>query len=209
MLDARGIARILNAVGSDVTPAGLDKAALRRSLEWGATWHRTIGQLRPSKRAKLQLRLWDIKTAAKRLTFMLSNDDAWRAISPELPLIRDCPRATLKDLFEAVDRILRPQDVGAGTKDLFKARSPLEWLVGKYLPGVFKRHFDRRPAFSRQGGVPSGPYIRFVEQVLAELEIRYRGHPYQLETIAKAFDDARHDRVRSRRHKSAVNVGQN
>ena len=209
MLDAQGIARILNAVGSDFTPANLDKAALRQSLQWSATWHRTIGQLRPSKRAKLQRQIWEIKTAAKRLTFMLSDDDTWRAISAELPLNRDCPRATLKDLFEAVDRVLRPQDVGAETKYLFGARSPLEWLVGKYLPRVFKRHFERSPGISRQVGAPSGPYIRFAAQVLAELEIKYRGRPYRLETIAKAFSDARSGRARSRRNVLEANVGQN
>jgi len=198
MLDNRSIGRILDKVGSDFTPAGIDRAALRRNLEWGATWYRTFVQLRPPNRAKLRRQLWDIKTAAKQLTSMLSDDTAWRAISAELPLNQDCPSATLKDLLEAIDRAIPLRDEGSRTKNLFEARSPLEWLVGKYLPGVFKRHFDRSPGISRQVGAPTGPYIRFAAQVLAELEINYRSRPYRLETIAKAFSDARSGRVRSR-----------
>jgi hypothetical protein len=209
MLDSRGIARILNAVGSDFTPANLDKAALRRSLQWSATWHRTIGQLRPSKRAKLQRQLRGIKIAAKKLASQLSDEGVWRELSAEVLLNQDCPRATLKDLLKAIDRALLRRDGGTGTKNSFEARSPFEWLVGKYLPGVFKRHFGRRPAFSRKNRTPSGPYIRFAAQVLAELEVNYRGRPYRLETIAKAFSDARSGRARSRRNVIEANVGQN
>jgi hypothetical protein len=209
MLDSRGIARILNAVGSDFTPANLDKAALRRSLQWSAIWYRTKVQLRPSERAKLQRQLRGIKIAAKKLASQLSDEGVWRELSAEVLLNQDCPRATLKDLLKAIDRALLRRDGGTGTKNSFEARSPFEWLVGKYLPGVFKRHFGRRPAFSRKNRTPSGPYIRFAAQVLTELKVNNRGRPYKLGAIARAFDDARHGRVRSRRNVIEVNVGQN
>src|SRR5580693_1453660 len=151
MLDTRSIARILNAVGSDFTPPLLDRATLRRNLESGAIWYRTKVQLRPSERAKLQRQLRGIKIAAKKLASQLSDEGVWRELSAELPLNQDCPRATLKDLLEAIDRALLRRDGGTETKNLFEASSPFEWLVGKYLPRVFKRHFDRRAAFSRQG----------------------------------------------------------
>lgn len=209
MLDTRGIARILNAVGSDVTPPGLDRATLRRNLESGAIWYRTKVQLRPSERAKLQRQLRGIKIAAKKLASQLSDDGAWRELSAELPLNQDCPRAILKDLLEAIDRALLRRDGGTGTKNLFKARSPFEWLVGMHLPRVFQRHFGRKPGFSRKDRAPSGPYIRFAAQVLTELKVNNRGRPYKLAAIARAFDDARHGRVRSRRNVTEANVGQN
>jgi hypothetical protein len=209
MLDTRGIARILNAVGRGSTPPGLDRVALRRNLESGAIWYRTKVQLRPSERAKRQRQLRGIKIAAKKLASQLSDEGAWRELSAELPLNQDCPRATLKDLLEAIDRALLRRDEGAGTKNLFEARSPFEWLVGNHLPRVFKHHFNRQPGFSRQGdGTPSGPYIRFAEQVLTELKVNNRGRPYKLGAIARAFDDARHGRVRSRRNVIEANVGQ-
>jgi hypothetical protein len=198
MLDSRSVGRILDEVGSDFTPPGLDRAELRRSLEWCATWYRIFVQLGPSKRAKLQRQLWGIRIAAKKLTSLLSDDDVWRELSAELLQNQDCPRAILKDLLKAIDRALLPR-VG-GKKDLFQGNSPFELLVGMHLPRVFQRHFGRKPGFSRKDRAPSGPYIRFAAQVLTELKIQYRDRPYRPGSIAKAFDDARRGRVRSRRN---------
>ena len=57
--------------------------------------------------------------------------------------------------------------------------SSLQALTGLWLRTVYEKHFRRRAGTSRpveggdapEGGAPTGPYIRFVGQVLTEWEI--------------------------------------
>ena len=66
--------------------------------------------------------------------------------------------------------------------------SAFQWLAGHRLADIYENHFEREARFSRDAnGQPSGPYVRFVRQVLLEFGITNRGAPYSNEAIAHAL----------------------
>ena len=51
--------------------------------------------------------------------------------------------------------------------------SALKWLISVLLRAVYEQHFDAKAGRSRQANnAPTGPYFRFVRQVLAAFGIR-------------------------------------
>jgi hypothetical protein len=204
-MDLSSLNRVVNAVGDKFIPDNLNKSALREGLEWCAEWRHTAAQGRLSKLSKHKFsQLGKIQKVAKRLALLLSDDYVWLDISAKLPLQQRSPRDAVNDLVKAVGKVLKQQRVRAGapieTSD-FAQRSPFEWLVGEHLPELFNRHFARRARLSRNQGRPDGPYIRFAERVLLELEIKHQGRPYTREAIARALTATRKGLIRRRRNR--------
>jgi hypothetical protein len=127
-------------------------------------------------------RLTSISKHAKKLVELLQEDDV------DLGLIRhtwpkgpDCPAYPLEPLDFLVALIegmhglkVRSGDLAKGAKArLEMSGSALKWLISKLLPAVYEQHFDAKAGRSRQANsAPTGPYFRFVRQVLDERRIR-------------------------------------
>jgi hypothetical protein len=159
---------------------------------------KTSGQHRSNKISRSQAtQLAQVARTLNRLRQLLSQEYVRRAILPELSIHEELPLVAIDRLMKAVDRAV--QDRSAGDKKLagsqlvknFNDRSPFEWLVGERLPQVFERHFKRPAGLSRTKGKLGGPYIRFVRQVLIELDITKNGRPFTDEAIGKALTKAR------------------
>jgi len=86
---------------------------------------------------------------------------------------------------------------GKDLRDLIRTRSPFEWLAGTYLADDYRVCFGRSPTLQRttDGGLDS-PYIRFVEGVLVEFDVKNGSRPFSREAIAKAVTRARNGRRR-------------
>jgi hypothetical protein len=86
---------------------------------------------------------------------------------------------------------------GRDLRDLIRKRSPFEWLAGAYLADDYRVCFGKEPTLNRAtDGTLRGPYIRFVEQVLVEFDVKNGRHRYSREAIAKALTDVRKGRYR-------------
>lgn len=83
-----------------------------------------------------------------------------------------------------------------------------QYMAGKGLPPIYKKHFRVRAGISRAPTIrddgtdttlpPSGPFVRFVTATFHELNIRKKdGNPYGPETIAGALAVARRGQRRS------------
>ena len=127
-------------------------------------------------------RLTSISKHVKTVVELLREDDAdLGLIRHTWPKGRDCPAYPLETLNFLVALIggmpglkVTSGDLAKGTKArLEMSGSALKWLIGKLIPDVYEQHFDAKAGRSRQAsGAPTGPYFRFVRQVLDEAEIR-------------------------------------
>ena len=113
---------------------------------------------------------------------LLQEDDAdlgfIRHTWPKRP---DCPAYPLEPLdflvafIEGIPGLtVKPGDLAKGAKArLGMSGSALKWLISRGLRDVYEQHFDAKAGRSRQAnGAPTGPYIRFVHQVLDVFGIR-------------------------------------
>lgn len=89
-------------------------------------------------------------------------------------------------------------------------RSPFDLLVSNWLAAVYEIHTGRRAGTTykeREDGTKEigGPYIRFVQSCLAEMDITYQGAPYAPATIARSLTAKKssQSRIRTRGRKSA------
>ena len=139
---------------------------------------------------------------AKALHHLLEKDDSWLPIGAP-PSFGDGFRLAIKRMIEALDRAIKQDSERDGAvkayQDSFKTRSAFEWLVGYYLADLFTL-LNIAPMSDRQDFLSqNSPYIRFVQAILAELRIGVDGHPYSLDTIARAIRGRYDGRVR-RKH---------
>jgi hypothetical protein len=219
-LDA--IDRILAAIGEKHIPPNLDKYKLKIGLtECLATYHAAVERNsdRPTKN-KIR-RLNSIRTAAARFRKQLASDEIWDlAQHYEAEYIHHSVGILISSLDVEIDILTSRLEYGPDLDeairlkvearkhaDRWKARSPVEWLTGYYLPELFRKQFGIGPTFHRTAdNLPDSPMIRFIERALIELGITNRGRPYSRETIAKAVTDVRTGRVRK---KGRRDVGQN
>jgi hypothetical protein len=66
--------------------------------------------------------------------------------------------------------------------------TPEYWFFGCGLAEVYEAFFKRDRAFSRQGGPPYGPYVRFAMEIADEAGVRKRdGSRYKAEIVATAL----------------------
>jgi hypothetical protein len=201
------IDRILTAVGLDLVPADLDRHALKQSLE-GSIGHYWAAVERQSDRPRRdRIKHYNqIEKAARHLGDLLRSLP--REPSSVLKLEREYLPAQMEDMADRCDTLVYDleweikwgpdwrEEMQAGrppkiTTDLYRRRSPIEWLAGVYLPRDYKVHLRRQPSTTR-----NGPYVRFVAQVCREYAISKDGRQFQPETITRALTDVRAGRVR-------------
>ena len=203
-LDDESVNRIFAAVGHLPIPPDLDsdpifhqlrKWLMRQYLIWCPYWYREAVKLSSSKLEKNQIRrLNEVRRAADKLNDLLSDSEGLS--------LGFAPRIT--PMIEAIDRQLASVTDSKGPdlayRDSFRKRSAFEWFIGQHLPLVFQHIFCQPAGISRGARPqPDGPYIRFAESALRELQITNRGHFYSRESIARALSDARKERVRRKR----------
>ena len=191
------IDRILAAVGESFVPPTLDQRALRYHLGWCATSYLTRTQLRAPALNKQRRQFGAITKTGKRLKQLLSDADVWRSISGEVPEDHACPQRAVEDVVRAAERSM-PGLTARNERPIedFNRCSPFEWLAGERLPRLYLQYFAQKAGISRIDGRVDGPYVRFVEQVLIEFNIMWRGRPYAPEAIAGALTYARSGRTR-------------
>jgi hypothetical protein len=175
-------------------------AELRRNLEWARTWYVTRKKLAtdlPKRKAKVV----EIEKAARKLSSLLADEDAWGEISWATANVHLDPRIVLKLIVMAAEDYNTPDEEPAWAAEAAKRMtaelgintlSAFDWLVGVHLATIYERHFGQPAGRSRMDdGQVGGPYVRFVQATLRELGILNRGNPYRPETIARALFTAR------------------
>jgi hypothetical protein len=217
-IDDGAVQRILEALGPKVSVSNVDKEDLAAELAWHVAIYTGAVILADRALKKDRERRMTVIRNATNQIIRVSNNDVWRMISRVQNLkearhrsdpdkfrpnpYREEPLATMKRLIEDIGhwfdphflRIPSPPGNTWGTRP---SRSPFEDLVVR-LSDVFRKEFGLEPTFHRRASdnAPDSPFIRFVEQSLAEFRITNRRRPYSRESIAKALTDARTARVR-------------
>jgi hypothetical protein len=180
LLDDPTLDRIINAVRR---PFKGNRNGLRHDLLNCYVQYSIASGAGSSELNKLQVnRLTSISHHAKKLVELLQKDDVdCGLIRPRWPKKPDCPAYPLEPLdflvafIEGIPGLkVKPGDLAKGAKArLGMSGSALKWLISILLPAVYEQHFDAKAGRSRQANsAPTGPYVRFVRQVLAEHEIR-------------------------------------
>ncbi len=158
---------------------------------------------------KLQVRrLVSISKAGSKLRNLLKPDQEWdwlkkfefEHIPGELEMMLSAAERIIDDLemkIEWGDDYATEYLDGRDLRDLMRKRSPFEWLAGAHLAEDYRVCFRREPTLQRAiNGELDGPYIRFVEQVLVEFDVKNGRRAFGREAIAKAFINARKGRHR-------------
>jgi len=214
-IDDGAVQRILEALSPKVSVSNVDREDLAAELAWHvAVYTGAVTHADRALRKDRERRMTVIRNATNQI-IREWNNDVWRMISrirklkeshhridPNEYWTRQEPLATLKRLTEDIGhwfdphflRVPSPPDSTWGTRP---SHSPFEDLVGRFSD-VFRKEFGLEPTFHRRASdkVPDSPFIRFVEQSLAEFRITNRRRPYSRESIAKALSDVRTARVR-------------
>jgi hypothetical protein len=179
LIDDPKLDRIINAVGK---PFKGNRNALRHDLLHCYAQYTIASGPGSSELNKRQVnRLISISNHAKKLVELLQEDDADLGIIRHTwPRRPDCPAYPLELLGFLVALIegmpglkVKPGDLAKGAKArLGISGSPLRWLISRGLRDVYEQHFDAKAGKSRKANsAPTGPYFRFVHQVLAEFGI--------------------------------------
>jgi hypothetical protein len=206
-VNEESVDRIFVAVGDQFSLSELEnnekfhrfrRWLMLRHLRWCAYWYDEAAASSSSGKDQIR-RLERIAATAKRLSQALN----------EVQISTDGIRTAIGQLDGDVNHRLaelgQPKDGGPydALRNSYRRRSPFEWFVGQHLPLVYRHMFCQQAGISRGANKePSGPYIRFVQSVLAELGIANRGKQYSCEAIARALSGARAGRARRKPRRS-------
>ena len=129
---------------------------------------------------------------AKRLEVALELTEIGKRSPDSLPTSLNY-RDVAKSLTLAIDAELnRCRKLERAYAHTFKKLTPIDWLVGIYLPDIFVVTLRKEPS-TWEGGL----YVRFSECVLLELSITKKdGTAYAPATISKSLRDVRAGRHR-------------
>jgi hypothetical protein len=117
------------------------------------------------------------------------------------------PGRTMRRMIEDIDQVFNPPpwlpppppppppnanlDFNRLQHFLYHECSPFERCVGYDLSNLFAQFFDLKAGYTAKDGWVDGPYIRFAEAVLVELELLNQGVPYSRQGIADAMTHVR------------------
>jgi hypothetical protein len=205
-LGYENVDRIFAAVGNIEHPPELDgdprfhqlrRWLMLQYLRWSPNWYSQAVEFSSTKLEKRKIeRLNQVRTKANALNRLLPDNTDGGPFSAARVNVRSLIEATDRELAWMTDRKLP----NLAYQDQFRKCSAIEWFTGTHLPLVFRHVFCRPPKLSRDTSqLFDGPYIRFAEAVLGELEITNGGHPYSRETIARALTNARKGKGRRKR----------
>jgi hypothetical protein len=198
------IRSILDAVGREHVPLGLDHEALEKDIEksvghYLAAVERQSDQPRRDRIKHLNQVKNAIRRTAELMRTLPREEKLWEVeyVLPQMEDIAFRCDSLVSDLeleiawgpdYEEERKAGKPTKI---TTDIYRQRSPIEWLAGRYLPKVYKTHFKERPPATR-----GGRYIQFVQQVCTECDIPKKRKPYSNDTILKALTDGQSGRLR-------------
>jgi hypothetical protein len=178
-------------------------------LHQSLRWYYSARERRSDADKKLQVRrLGAILKAGSKLRDLLKSDQGWdwlkefefEALAYELEHSLSKARSLIHPLEMKIkfgDDFDTDYLDGRDLRDLIRKRSPFEWLAGAYLADDYRNCFGKEPTLQRgTDGRLDGPYIRFVEQVLVEFDVKNGGRPFGREAIAKALTNVRKGRYR-------------
>lgn len=211
-IPTEAVDRIVKSVGPKVTlvqaeddvigPPDPNKDLSYR-LNQSLGWYYVARERRSDADKKLQIRrLVAISKAGTKLRNLLKADQDWEWFKQfHFEILPD----EIGHLLNLVEREIRDLETkiewgddwntdlaSRERRDLIRTRSPFEWLAGTYLADDYRVCFGREPSLRRatDGGL-DGPYIRFVDQILVEFDVKNGNRPFSREAIAKAVTKAR------------------
>lgn len=192
---------LIEAEYLDFGPPDLSKDLSYR-LHQSMGWYYLAQERRSdaSKRSQVR-RLVAISKTGKKLRNLLALDHDWEPLRWHFDVVSGEVEQLLVYLNIEVNRLEAEIELGDDwntdlksreRRDLIRSRSPFEWLAGEYLADDYRVCFGREPALRRgtDGGL-DGPYVRFVERVLIEFDVKNGNQPFSREAIAKAVTKAR------------------
>jgi hypothetical protein len=217
-ITTEGVERIVRSVGPKVALIQIDDALvgppdpnkdLSRRLHRSLRWYYLARERRSDADKKLQVRqLGAIIKVGSKLRDLLKSDQSWdwlqefefEVLAHGLDIALPKAQSAVYDLemkIEWGDDWSSDFGESRELRDLIRKRSPFEWLAGTYLADDYRICFGREPTLQRSthSGL-GGPFIRFVEQVLVEFDVKNGSHRFSREAIAKALTDARKGRYR-------------
>ena len=215
-IPTEAVNRIVTTVGLPLMPTRAnDRVApnpnkdLGYRLHQSLRWYYVARERRSDADKRLQVRrLVAISKTGSKLRELLKPDRDWEWLKQfEFEILPDeignmlgRAESAIRDLelkIEYGDDYGTTYLEGRDLRDLMRKRSPFEWLAGTYLADDYRDCFGKDPTFQRDTtGELDGPYIRFVEQVLIEFDVRNGNRRFGREAIAKALVDARNGRYR-------------
>jgi hypothetical protein len=193
---------ILKAAGRDSNRDEIDKLAMSRGINLCYQWY-CEAQFFSTNRGERDRKqyLEKVYKKAKALDVLLAKNNTWLPTGAPPSEVWNY-RAPIRELLVNINRALKPSNADGATKayhDSFKSRSPFEWLVAYYLPDVFGL-LEIGPIETADDLLAQkGPYVRFVQAVLAELKIDANGKPYSTESITRALRSRFGEQPRIRR----------
>ena len=195
--------------GDDVGPPDPNKDLSCR-LHQSLMWYYLARERRSDADKKFQVRrLVAILKAGSKLRNLLKPDQDWEWLKKfEFEMLPD----EIGNMLQKAEFIISELETkiefgddfytdyldGRDLRDLIRKRSPFEWLAGAYLADDYRICFGKEPTLQRgTNGRLDGPYIRFVEQVLVEFDVKNGGRTFGREAIAKALTNVRKGRYRN------------
>jgi hypothetical protein len=187
---------ILNAVGRQFVPRWINRRRLRQDIDWCLTVWQTEHLTSPASARTLVDQLGKIARTAKNLRGLFPTetktpavedhlesplDLLMRRIATEYSLQRSSFSAFLADLDWFANEMPRLAEKMKSADAPRLNTNVINYLCGKKLPAIFKKHFKKKPGMGR------GPYPRFACAVLNSLGITHNGKPYSMGTVTQAL----------------------
>jgi hypothetical protein len=180
LLDDSMLDRIIGAVG--VTPPQFDRDALRLDLLVCYGKYSRAVAARSGFIKDQYDRLDSIRNHAKRLVKLLDADDAdLGIIQGAWPLSSEHPahlRTQIAFLVELIDGMPGLKEKPADLAKRMRTRqgisgTALQFLINTWLRAPYEKHFGKEAKIGRnKDGTVSGPYFRFVRQVVTDWKIK-------------------------------------
>lgn len=169
-----GTARILNALGRQFIPDGLDLDALRGALAVCCARYREVETLRTgtARQERRKFAKGMASHASALLNYVREGDRQavlWEYFPPtdELRTPKHSGVPSLEKIIDALERLKAVgEEIQTPTADARfgyeKRDTALKLLVVEFLPPLYEHYILREPGMSRTAdGQPDGPYVRF------------------------------------------------
>jgi hypothetical protein len=186
-LTAEAVERIISATRLDgFDDSRIDRERLAKDLELNRDLCGGGAVLKPAFAKRDKANLEGLAKSARKF------DSNGEYLPPE---VKSALKALIVKTDWALQKLSHPADK---YRNVFKNRSTFELLVGFGLSPIYHDHFQDDVGISRgTARKPEGPFIRFAEQALIELDFKHNGKPYSRESIARALTLAKSSQVRN------------
>jgi hypothetical protein len=192
------IEALIEQVGFNVAPAGIDRKKLMQDISLAGTRYRNAKQSGSESTAnKHKQWLERTKSITAKLREVLRDEESARWFNIKAPATFSTGEdISYKSLLLSLDGLHEEilKQLSGRPRNVFQlSRSPFEHFAGEWMPKIFSKHFEREIGISRgaDNGEPGGPLLRFVKAGTELLNITHNGKPYAKEAIARAIRDTK------------------